>query len=146
MSTLPGHRVDRACRVLRILGSHATPRVQAAYMRTIFNGWCTRGRFQHTGACRFGCARGHDSLEHFPYCPVVKSLLASTGTWPATQGITQLDGFMCMDEGSSHIDFAVQKGLSTCALYHIHNGIRHNFYHPSEFQDAFHRLRLEGKR
>ena len=54
--------------------------------------------------------------------------------------------FMCMDVGSSHIDLAVQKGLSIYALYHIHNGIRHNFDHLSEFQDAFHRLPLEGKR
>ena len=106
LTTLPGHWPGRVCRLLCMLGTHATPRVQAAYMRTIFNGWCTRGRFQQIGACRFGCGHGVDKIEHFPMCPVVKTLLASTGTWHGTHGVTPLDSFLCMDVGSSHVELA----------------------------------------
>ena len=66
---LPGRRVARAIRHLRLLGCHCSPRVQAAYLRTIFNGWCTRRRFQGGGCCRLGCGSSEDSIEHMAHCP-----------------------------------------------------------------------------
>ena len=50
-----------------------------------------------------------------------------------------------MDVGSD-CDLALQKGLSLYALYQLYNGIRYHKYKPEELFDAFHRLRLEGRR
>lgn len=84
MSTLPEHRPDRARAVLEILRRRATPRTQAAYLRTICNGWCTKHRFQGRGACAFGCRVGQDKLEHSASCTAVRhfSLPASICTCP----------------------------------------------------------------
>ena len=62
------------------LRSLVSPRVCAAVLRTLFNGWCTHHRFQRrhaaTNICVFGCSRSaSDSLEHYCRCPVVLQVL-----------------------------------------------------------------------
>ena len=78
MGTLPGHRPGRAQRIMQVLLTKATPRVQAAYLRTICNGWCTRHRFQQQGNCLFGCGRGFDGLVHYASCSVVEQLFTTS--------------------------------------------------------------------
>ena len=51
--------------------SLVAPRVSAAVLRTLFNGWVTERRFQRWGPCRFGCREAEDSIEHYACCPVV---------------------------------------------------------------------------
>ncbi len=145
LTTLPGHRSDRVCRVLKILGSNSNPRVQAAYIRTVFDGWCTKACFQEEGSCRFRCGRGCDKIRHFATCKVVRRLLDSTGTWTWSSSKSALDSFLCMDVDSD-AGLAVQKCLSLYALYQLYNGIRYDVFRPEEFQDAFRRLRQEGLR
>lgn len=72
MPTLPGHRVQRAVRVLQLLGRRSVPRVQAAYLRTVCDGWCTRRRFQgRNSQCLFGCGRGEDAIRHYAHCRTI---------------------------------------------------------------------------
>ena len=53
------------------------PRVTAAVLRTLYNGWVTDRRFQHAGACRFGCADADDSIEHYACCRAVRTFAHS---------------------------------------------------------------------
>ena len=69
MHTLPGHRVARAVRILQRLNRLVAPRVVAAFIRSICEGWATHARFQGVAACRFGCGVGRDSLSHIVKCP-----------------------------------------------------------------------------
>ena len=77
LSTLPGHRMARALKVLETLARRSAPRVQAAYMRTLWNGWCTKRRFQQQGGCPFRCPHGADSIERISVCLVVRHMWAA---------------------------------------------------------------------
>ena len=47
------------------------PRIRAAVLRTIFNGWTTSRRLQTYNRCLFSCAdwTHEDSIEHYASCP-----------------------------------------------------------------------------
>ena len=63
IGALPGHRPQRALRVFQVLTGKVPPRVLAALLGTLFNGWCTGRRFQQQGSsCISGCA-AEDSPE-----------------------------------------------------------------------------------
>ena len=64
----PRIRAMRAATVLQRLRGLIPPRAVAAVLRTWFNGWCTRRRFQQASDCLFGCTMGADSLEHYIRC------------------------------------------------------------------------------
>ena len=63
LSVLPGYRVQRVLGILARLRPLVAPRVIAAYLRTVCDGWMTLKRFQQRGPCRF-CGREIDSLRH----------------------------------------------------------------------------------
>ena len=67
---LPRKRVQRALQRLNTLKKVVPPRVIASIIRTWFNGWCTKHRFQETQEhlCCFGCTSGPDSVEHYSTC------------------------------------------------------------------------------
>ena len=49
------------------------PRVIAAVIRTIWNGWCTAARFQRVSPCVLGCSHSaEDRIEHYAYCKFTK--------------------------------------------------------------------------
>jgi len=64
MRTLPGYRVARAIHFFKRLNGLVAPRVVAAYIRSICDGWATHARFQVVATCRFGCGVSRDSLTH----------------------------------------------------------------------------------
>ena len=74
----PGRTAERFVRALSQLKEHLPPRVCAAILRTAWNGWCTKRRFQSLGACVFGCGAflQADSVEHYSGCRVC---VASSG-------------------------------------------------------------------
>ena len=74
-ATLPGHRLQRAQRRLQWMAARCAPRVVAAYLRLLCDGWCTKRRFQGRGPCHFGCGSNPDSIEHYAVCPVIARLL-----------------------------------------------------------------------
>ena len=75
---LPGRVARCVLRRLRILRRWVTPRVQAAVLRTLFNGWPTERRWQRSGDCLLGCAcpSQADSIEHYLRCPIVRATMA----------------------------------------------------------------------
>jgi hypothetical protein len=69
---LPGKTAHVFLRSLLRVKHHFPPKVSSAVLRTAWNGWCTRRRFQKSGPCLFGCnsfMQG-DSLEHYAGCIV----------------------------------------------------------------------------
>ena len=58
----PRLRAARAAAVTARLSKLASPRVLAAVLRTWFNGWCTKLRFQCKGSCVFGSPSGRTRL------------------------------------------------------------------------------------
>ena len=147
MLTLPGHRPERARRVLGVLRDRATPRIQAAYLRSICNGWCTRHRFQMAGGCLFGCGYGPDKLEHYARCSVVDGWFTSgpnsvlNSCRPDAQA---LDRFFCMLH--LHEEVIVAQAARLYALHRLHCGIRHRQFVPREYFGAFKRFVSEGLR
>ena len=140
---LPGHRTERAVRILEVLKNHSTPRVQASFLRTVCNGWCTRSRYQGVGGCLFGCGRGEDKLAHFATCGVVSVMMHNGIHLPCPRGTGALDSFLCMDTTDEDTIVARCKGLY--ALYRLYNGIRHHAFIQNEFQDAFNRYLQEAR-
>ena len=59
-----------ALRDLKIL---VPPRVSAAVLRTLFNGWTSDRRFQKSSHCKLGCQgfTDEDSIEHYSVCPTI---------------------------------------------------------------------------
>ena len=65
---------ERVHRTLTGLRSSVPPRVMAALLRTLWNGWCTARRFQQRAACPFCLAEASDELEHMPFCRTVREV------------------------------------------------------------------------
>ena len=66
---LPRLRVDRALAALPVIARATQPKVLAAVIRTLWNGWCTGRRFQKSHhSCMLGCQFGEDSVEHYGRC------------------------------------------------------------------------------
>jgi hypothetical protein len=78
MGVLPNHRVRRALKVIQSSKGQFNPRVTAALLRTWYNGWCTKRRFQHRkleGDCIFACCKeAEDSVEHYSVCRALEQL------------------------------------------------------------------------
>ncbi len=141
MTTLPGHRPDRVRRVLAVLQRKATPRIQAAYLRTICDGWCTSHRFQGRGSCLFGCRSGQDKLEHYAGCNSVAQLFA---LGLDLHGPFSLDSFLCMQDDQEDVIKARAAGIYV--LHRLYNGLRYSRFTPQELQGAFNRYIIEGLR
>ena len=141
LHTLPGRRLTKVGRVLEVLGRTTSPKVQAAYLRTFCDGWCTRRRFQEHAACAFGCGVGQDGLEHFARCRIVGQLFASSCNLTGHRTDDALDSFLIMRDMQEEVVAA--RGRALYALYRLYNGIRHGQFRPAEFQDAFTRFTSE---
>ena len=141
IQVLHGHRVGRAMRVMVEVGRTSSPRVMAAYLRTICNGWCTKRRYQSHGLCAFDCGGGEDSLEHFARCPKVRSMIGACSEWQLTTGPAALDDFSILHEGA--VNEMPRKADCLYALYRLHNGIRHGLFQATDHQGAFHRFLRE---
>ena len=138
METLKGHRHWRAVNVLKVLKTQSTPRVQAAFLRIICNGWCTAHRFQSQHNCLFGCGVGADKVEHFATCSVVMRLYANGVGINLLGGSNagSLDSFLCMLD-TLNAELLVKRALGLYALHRLHCGIRHNAFVQEEYDTAF---------
>ena len=148
IKTLPGHRPARALRHIALLAGRCHPRVLAAYMRTICNGWCTRHRFQGVAGCPFGCAGGKDKLEHFACCPVVRGLLHDFQL-PAPLAGEELDVFLGLQAlplvaGGDPEAQARRLGVARYALYRLHGALRHQTVGVPHLPGAFREYARQG--
>jgi len=77
LAGFPGPTAERFIKALAALKEWLPPRINAAVLRTAWNGWCTERRFQRHGPCLFGCGSWvqEDSVEHYAGCSVCVSFL-----------------------------------------------------------------------
>ena len=101
-------------RFLRFLGhlkKGATPRVQAAVLKTACNGWGTARRFQHrqplSARCLLGCSTEHakDSLEHYDHCRIIRELHEAQGGTPSDRRIPLWTGTATSQRLKNHVNF-----------------------------------------
>ena len=153
--TLPGHRCGRALRALETLRSHAPPRVIAAVIRCLCNGWITGRRFQKGGRCVLGCSPGEDSIEHYAYCPHFHNLCSKhlhIGKPPYQRC---LEDFLCINPCTDIIPAHVSDGynsavtLRAISLYSLYNtlgSVRHGEVSRRDAHDVFGRHLQESSR
>ena len=153
---LPGYRVQRALDILARLRTLTSPRVQAAYIRTICDGWSTKSRYQGEGPCRFGCDHGVDRLSHFAYCPKAREwALRYAGLRRPTFGL-ELDYFFCFaseallveQTTSQHAtpDSILQsRAYHLYALYKLHNLLRNIFNHSGDLDGSYRQFYAEAR-
>ena len=123
IATPLGRAAPRCLRQLEQLKEFLPPRVCAAIFRTMFNGWCTKRRFQQRDSkdnkCVFGCnAKAEDSIEHYCRCPATTMVLEKQLAMhvPPCQGMS----FWMMDQHMS-IDKVKCSALSCYAAYRAFN-------------------------
>ena len=136
LAVLPGHRVDRATRILEVLGRRSVPRVQAALLRTWCNGWCTRRRFQQTGQCRLRCGTPQDSIEHYAQCSVARQLLLAHLHARGFDLPRTLDAFLCMTVHAVE-DEIIARGTGLYAAYRLFNLLRAGGLPHADMAGAF---------
>lgn len=126
----PRLRAARAAAVTARLRKLAPPRVLAAVLRTWFNGWCTKRRFQCKGSCVFGCTFGEDSVDHYMRCSKLHQHARVRLRLPMHPLIEDRGtSFMLLDSPSQLSDaHLVLRALLLTAAYRLHCKFR--FSHP----------------
>ena len=147
LRTLPGHRVARAIDVCKRLNRLCAPRVCAAYIRTICDGWTTQARFQRRAPCPFGCRYGRDSLHHIIQCPKLQTWCTKHLALRRAPDGYAADTFLCMYtdcldasflmHGSTADEVLRARGLAVYAAYRLRNGIRHARHSRHSLDGAF---------
>ena len=133
----PGLRVNRALRMLQLVSDVCQPRVWAATLRLLCNGWCTSSRFGGRGRCRMQCGCDEDSIRHLAGCPVVRRLFAAhLGIQPPTHGHA-LDTFLGLDNSYNDREAVKQRVLANYALYRVFNSLRHGQISQENLDGAF---------
>ena len=118
----PRLRAQRAARVLLRLRQVVPPRVVAAVLRTWYNGWCTRRRFQGRGKCVFGCSHGADAVEHCIQCTRIhRHGESQLRLLPAPTFADRGVSFMLLDAHSRMPDDVLaRRALLLTAAYRLH--------------------------
>jgi hypothetical protein len=124
----PRIRAMRAARVLPRLRRLVPPRVLAAVLRTWFNGWCTKRRFQSKGECLFGCLLGEDSIDHYMHCKNLHQHGQARLRLPGVEALGNRSlSFMLLDASASLTDSVLTcRALLLAAAYRLHCRLRHS--------------------
>jgi hypothetical protein len=94
---LPGHRVQRALEMLLGLSKLVSPRIWAATLRALCDGWTTHRRMQRSSPCLFGCGQGEDSIAHYSRCTMVARLMSSKLRLARQPPESRLAGFLLLE-------------------------------------------------
>jgi hypothetical protein len=123
----PRIRAMRAVRVMARLRLLVPPRVLAAVLRTWYNGWCTKRRFQCKGDCLFGCTFGEDSIEHYMQCSRLYSYGQARLRLPRAANFGDRGLSFMLLEGTALIPDALltRRALLMSAAYRLHCRHRH---------------------
>ena len=123
LGCVPRITTNRCFEALHTLQQQCPPRIAAAVLRTMWNGWCTARRFQGTGTCLLGCCYDNtDSIEHYSRCPQVSTLRGKLGL-PASK-FQSLPGFLNCISGITDEELQLNS-LVVYATYSSVNTIRH---------------------
>ena len=119
---VPRVQAERAQKVLARLGRLVRPRVLAAVWRSMWNGWCTRRRFQQDGLCLFGCSStARDCIEHYAFCPRYTRFRQATLHLPK---IESLDHFLLLQHPNWSDNRLILESIGIFALYTVFNMAR----------------------
>ena len=109
-------------------GDRNKPSVQAAYLRTLYNGWCTQGRFRfclqkrvHKKYCLMACGNGCDSIEHYAQCSTIASFFSSVGLNNYSPNISI---FLMIQRGPAPTHISLH-GCCLYAVYITHSILRY---------------------
>ena len=137
---------DRFLRFMEHLRQGATPRVQAAVLKTACNGWGTARRFQIRQAIQnrrlLGCGNEHarDSLEHYDYCHIIRDLHEAQGGTLSDRRIPLWTGTAASQRFRGQVNFNDAKS-AYAAFITTNEARRQGGITPAEasiiFKDAF---------
>ena len=105
------------------------PRVLAACLRSLWNGWCTARRFQGHAGCCFGCPDGEDSVEHYANCREVAIVASALLDLPrAASQESRLAHFLLLDpmHDAATASELRRRALVTGSVYLTHCWHRHS--------------------
>ena len=145
---LPGRRVARVLRTFTILAERVPPRVFAAALRTICNGWVARRRFHQVGRCVLGCPQGEDSIKHYTVCSCFHGLCQrhlGLGQPPRSRCLGDFLGvdpyLPALPRQLATADvretYTALRAISVYALYRCHGSARHGALPSAECREAF---------
>ena len=120
LSGLPGVTAPRMARMMQFLQAAVNPRVAAAVLRTLWNGWTTEHRFQGSGTCVLGCSSwAEDKVEHYAVCPCVKKFGRSFFNFRPGPDPNQTGQFITLglNDGTATDEDIVRKALWVYATY-----------------------------
>ena len=152
---LPGYRARHAIGVITRLSSLVAPRVVAAYIRSVCNGWSTLQCYQQRGRCRFGCGHPGDSLAHIAKCPRANAWGLQVGLLQRAPLGLELDYLLCMVPEAFYTrhssrpllteDAVLQvRAYHLYALYRLHNAARHNSFIGIDMAGSYRGYYREG--
>ena len=126
----PGITAERYLRALEVVKAWLPPRVGAASLRTAWNGWCTRRRFQQYGPCLFSCGSflQEDSIEHYACCRTCVSFLRKRLHFQGPIDRGHLVVLGTNHRGQSQEDI-MRLGLWVYVLYRTFNYLRKSQQH-----------------
>lgn len=123
LQLFPRLRAQRALQVLARLRSLVPPRVLAALMRTWYDGWCTRRRFQgRDSSCLFGCTCGDDSVQHYCCCGALHDFAVRGMRLPPQESRADKALAFMLLEPASRLpdDVLARRALLLAAAYALH--------------------------
>ncbi len=123
---VPARTATRCARALQDLKDWVPPRICSAVLRTQWNGWCTRRRFQQIGRCCLGCTSllQEDSIEHYAVCPI--SVAFAKNYLRIRPSRFHLGQLVALGTTDDHLprDEIVVRAIWAYALYRTHNLLR----------------------
>ena len=121
----------RALALFKRLEALARPRVIASLARTHWNGWCTRRRFQQEGSCVLACSiKAADSIEHYMYCPLFRSMLDKFLHLPR---FTSMQEFLLLEHRLWSDTRLIVSAVAVHVLYTTFNHARLTGPHSGEY-------------
>ncbi len=98
------------------------PRVLAAVLRTWYNGWCTKRRFQGKGDRLFGCFLGEDSVDYYMCCSRLHLYGQARLRLPLARDFADRGlSFMLLEATASLSDAVLtRRALLVAAAYRLH--------------------------
>ena len=127
---------DIVLKNMDVIARTCRPCVQAAYLRTILNGWVTKRRMRFLkgfapggGPCVFNCGHGSDCIEHYAFCRIIVSFFRRAGISYRTPSVSS---FLMVARRMARDKISVQAAC-LYAIYLSHNILRCSADdHPSE--------------
>ena len=119
------------------LSKLVAPRVLSAVVHTLWNGWCTKRRFQvEHSDCIFRCSadNGEDSIEHYAQCPSLSVFLeVLAGDGPPVS----MDEFLLLTHDHWEDESLKDRALGLGAIYMAHNHARMSMLLPPNWVHDF---------